>query len=372
MSTISMYPAGNGDAFLIVHNRTGLADRGIDLSLVVSTHIDADHIGGLVRFFGLNGPANAPRIIAVRRVWHNSFRSLVLPTPNSLELSKGDEELLQDVCRRGYALPAADLANETEISALQGSSLASLLRVGRFNWNEGDGSQPIVAPYHLKLDDDVTITVLGPPPERLHNLRDCWIRELRRVGVTGALSMRALLEDAFEFLCSYEHDRRDVITTEISRSLDDARQLKDAYQPDDSATNGSSLSLIIQTGSRRLLFLGDAWAEDCEEALSEMASTQMPMLFDAIKLSHHGSLRNTSPQLLQLIDSPRFLVSSNGEGHNHPDVEVLRAVVDRPSPFARDMYFNFSTAASRDLMGYKSKSNASFAVHEEGRKIEIP
>lgn len=41
------------------------------------THIDADHIGGLLEFFSSNGPQ--PRsIVEVDRVWHNSLRSMPL------------------------------------------------------------------------------------------------------------------------------------------------------------------------------------------------------------------------------------------------------------------------------------------------------
>lgn len=392
MPTVTMFPAGNGDAFLIEHNRTLilidggysstfhshilprlrlLADCGKDLSLVVSTHIDADHISGLVQFLSLNGPANDPQVIPVRRVWHNSLRSLVLPPPNKRELSNADIELLQDICRRGYAPASAVPTEDTEISATQGSSLASLLRAGRFNWNEGDGAHPIAAPFHLGLDDDVTITVLGPTHERLGELRDWWIRELRRLGIAGTISRRELLDDAFEFLCSHEYDPYPPLTTTLSHGSSGHRELDAIYQPDNSTTNASSISLIIQAGPVRLLFLGDAHAEDSENALAETATSDSPITFDAVKLSHHGSFRNTSPSLLRLIDSATFLVSSNGERHNHPDPEVLRAVVDRPSTFSRNMHFNFSTTASRELEQHTSKSGTPFAVHEHSGKIEI-
>src|SRR6185437_4369102 len=100
MASLKMYPAGNGDSFLIEHGTTcllvdggysstfqqhvlpdlrELARRGRELDLVVATHIDADHIAGLVRLLAQNGSADAPQIVGIRRVWHNSLRCLVLP-----------------------------------------------------------------------------------------------------------------------------------------------------------------------------------------------------------------------------------------------------------------------------------------------------
>ena len=104
MSHLKMYPARNGDAFLIRENTTKptailidggyastfqacifpdlthLAQLGYSLGLVVATHIDADHVAGLLAFFKLNGNSQAPKIIQVGDVWHNSLRSLALTT----------------------------------------------------------------------------------------------------------------------------------------------------------------------------------------------------------------------------------------------------------------------------------------------------
>jgi len=389
-----MYSAGNGDCFLIEHGLTSvlvdggysstfqrhvlpdlrdLADRGQALDLVVATHIDADHIAGLVRLLAQNGSADLPDIVGVRRVWHNSLRSLVPPSSQSTGMSEGDEELLQEIRRRGYAQAAGDNSPEAEISALQGSSLASLLRTGGFNWNDSDGARPIAAPDHLRLSAEVNLTVLGPTPERLSGLRDWWIGELRRTGVAGVINSRPALEDAFEFLCSYESERVSRKEEEISGRRDTGLELADVYEPDDSVINASSITFILELGNRRVLFLGDAWAEDCQAALGTMRHAAIPVVFDAIKVSHHGSRRNTSPGLLRLVDSPRFLVSTNGERHNHPDIEVLKALVDRPAPFAREMYFNSTTPASRALRSHRSKSGTGFTVYEDYQnRIEIP
>ena len=207
--------------------------------------------------------------------------------------------------------------------------------------------------------------MIGPPVARLEKLHRQWIAELRRNGFTGKIGVNDVFDDAFEFLCAFENLRTAVGTqpTAISASTD--RSLDDVYLPDNSVTNGSSIALIVELGASRLLFLGDSWAEDIEAALRALPDATFPIIFNAIKISHHGSLHNTSPALLEMVDSPIFLISSSGECHNHPDLEVLKAIVDRPPTFKRHLYFNYTTAASQQMRHYTAVSGAEFSIYED-------
>ena len=99
-----MYPAKNGDAFLIMERAPkptailidggyantfhefispdlqNLSTLGYALDLVVATHVDADHVSGLLALLKANGNAEAPRVINISDVWHNSLRSLACTT----------------------------------------------------------------------------------------------------------------------------------------------------------------------------------------------------------------------------------------------------------------------------------------------------
>jgi beta-lactamase superfamily II metal-dependent hydrolase len=171
------------------------------------------------------------------------------------------------------------------------------------------------------------IKILGPSKVRLDALKKWWISEIRRMGIVGALED---LEDVFEFVLA--HEVPDAGQQLLSTSDAD---LAAAYFPDNSVTNGSSISLIVEVEDRRLLFLGDSRADDIVAALAPNGR----MIFDAVKIAHHGSLRNTSPELLTLVDSPHFFISTNGDGHSHPNFAVLKAIVDRPAAFRRTLHF---------------------------------
>jgi len=376
MAEIKSYPAKNGDAFLVKastnpfamlidggyaetflrHIKSDLINlvaTGYVLDLVVATHVDADHISGLLSFFSMNGPADEPTIIPVREVLHNSLRSLVAPTQEQTAMRQDDLALLREIRLRGYPPPNTISDSHQEIGARQGNSLAQLLRDGGYQWNTHTGAMPIGGDGIVNLDlPHARIEVLGPTKVRLEALKRWWTSEIRRLGLVGSLEQ---LDDVFEFLCAHEivDDDKQLI------SSSDA-DLAEAYFPDNSITNGSSISLIVEIEDRRLLFLGDSWADDIVAALAANG----PTIFDAIKIAHHGSVRNTSLDLLTLVDSPHFFISTNGNGHEHPDFPVLKAIVDRPAAFCRILHFNYSTPASRRLKTYQSQADADFVVEE--------
>jgi hypothetical protein len=391
MPYLKMYPAKSGDAFLIRGNvtkptailidggyastfqeyispdLTNLARLGYFLDLVVATHIDADHIAGLLAFIKLNGNSQAPKIIQAKDVWHNSLRSLEVTTVADSNMTSDDEDLLIEIRRRGYPIPAEPMVDPVEISARQGSSLAALLLGGGYRWNTGNGTRSINSTDTrlFEIRPDVRLRVIGPPVARLEQLHRRWIAEMRRMGFAGKIGTNDAFDDAFEFLCAFEDLRTGVSAEPTALSTSANRCLNEAYLGDDSVTNGSSISIIVEIGASRLLFLGDSWTEDIEAALRELPNAAFPMIFDAIKVSHHGSLHNTSPALLELVDSPLFLISSNGERHCHPDFEVLKAIVDRPSSFGRHLHFNYTTPASQQLYHYTARhGSATFAIYE--------
>lgn len=183
-------------------------------------------------------------------------------------------------------------------------------------------------------------------------LAQWWISEIRRLGFVGSLEG---LDDVFEYLCAHE-----VVNFGEQPLASSDTDLAAAYNPDSSVTNGSSISLILEIGGLRLLFLGDSWAEDIVTTLAPQGA----MIFDAVKISHHGSVRNTNPDLLALVDSPHFFISTNGARHDHPDFPVLKAIVDRPAAFCRILHFNYSTPASRRLKEYQRDTGANFVVDE--------
>jgi hypothetical protein len=376
MLRIKMYPARNGDSFLIdaagefilidagfastfqdfvKADLAALASAGGRLALAVCTHIDADHIGGLLEFFSSNGPSPR-RIIEVDRVWHNSLRSL--PTPAVGEEGVEGQLVLEALRRRGVGAPAAP----GPIGARQGSSLAKMLREDGYLWNEGDGTTCVSQDQQpLALSEAVSVEVVGPSRVRLDALRRVWLREVARLGYKGGAAPADLLDDAYEMWCATapQPPIAQIRTVSAHGNL----RLADIHAPDQSPSNGSSIAVVITSARAQVLFLGDAWAEDMVARLRAGKPATGPILFDAIKVSHHGSYHNTSPELLATVDAPCFLISTDSTRHGHPDFEVLAEIVDRPAPFERRLIFNYETGGSARLRSHVSRSGTPFSVH---------
>lgn len=380
MLKLKMYPAKNGDAFLvhaagtrilidagyastfndyILDDLRQIASTSGALDLLICTHIDNDHIGGLLEFLSSNGPQGARSIVEVKEVWHNSLRSLP-SSPNSPDTSS-DRQLLEAIRRRGFFLPPLPGPAANPISAKQGSSLAKLLKERGYLWNSGDGRTCMTSgrPPHA-LSNGVQIQLMGPPMVRLHELRLWWLAQMRKLSYRGEAAVDGLVEDAYEMLCA--SSRQPTPATVKTISAGRSKRLAELHLPDVSPTNGSSIAAIVVAGGKRLLFLGDAWPGDVAAELRRIHGDNALQVFDVIKVSHHGSIHNTSVDLLSYIDAPVFLVSSNGSAHNHPDFAVLAEIVDRPATFERKIYFNYETPASIRLRTHASRSDAKFNV----------
>lgn len=380
MLNIRMYPALNGDAFLLCADSTtllidggysstfdryilndlrALASEGKALDLVINTHIDADHIGGILRFLAVNGAAAHSEIIPVKRIWHNSLRCLTAPQTEPVTLH--NEKILNVITQRGYLTPAEEGTGARAISARQGNTLASLIHGGQYDWNEGDGTRRISVERMPSIDlTGGRVTVLTPSDRALDALRVYWQKSLMRFGFKGEVGSDTLTEDAFE--CGVSHLQEAVGKPPSLISAGRPGRLDEVYRPDTSVTNASSIATLVELDGCRILMLADAPAEEIIRQLKTMQAAGCSLLFDAIKISHHGSSSNTSPELMGLIDAPVYFISSDGSRHQHPDVEVLTAIVDRTAAFSRTLYFNYRTPSSDYLQHYTTIAGAPFNV----------
>ena len=326
--TLDVLPARFGDCLLVECHRDGgppwraLIDGGPTdcwpalrerllaipadqrfLDLVVVTHIDADHIGGALRFFE-EGNAAIPGL-AIGEVWFNG-----LPM-----------------------LPDLDPGSDLTRSVGQGEDLVELLGGARPGgpppWNQVFAGAAAMTPDHggfteLRLDGWPTITLLSPSPKRLAILRRHWEDEVGRL-------QRGEVE---------EEEQPPLPPTELG----DLRALAASRTPKDSSVaNGASIAFLLEHRGASCLLTGDAFANVLGAGLAGLAEARgaAAVPVDVFKLPHHASRGNVSHALAALAPATHYVVSTNGDRFNHPDDAALARIVVPPSRGERVLDFNY-------------------------------
>jgi hypothetical protein len=145
------------------------------------------------------------------------------------------------------------------------------------------------------------------------------------------------------------------------------------FEEDDAAPNGSSIAFLMEFAGKRALMLADAHPGLVLESLRHISPNE-PLHVDCVKLSHHGSRRNTSLELAQALISPAWIISSNGAQTKHPNREAIARVLHGSSG-NKFLYFNYQTQyneiwANEDLWsehGYRAR----FGDGERVQRIDL-
>jgi len=244
---------------------------------------------------------------------------------------------------------------EGEIGALQAITLGAELLKNGYNWNSDSQGNAISTDNVsiINLGNNASIQLLNPNNQNLELLETDFLVDLSRAGLKPKND--ELFDDAFEFYSRLEENAA-IILKEGKISASNVDINKEYIQnctenaeflADTSSANGSSIAFILNHGGKRLLFLGDAHGEDIIKAVNSIRKKEdYPLFFDVIKVSHHGSFRNSGSELFRNIDSGKFIFSTNGKHpkHKHPDIETIAHIINRKLPEGierRELIFNY-------------------------------
>jgi beta-lactamase superfamily II metal-dependent hydrolase len=290
----------------------------VTFDLAVVSHIDSDHIGGMLPLL-----ARGDVEVRVDDVWFNGLTQL----PKR---------------------PAPEVR-----SAAQGKQLMELLseqHAGRWlPWNEhfsraavmtgGDGKYETI-----DFPDGPRITLLSPTPRRLLVLRKVWETELQRL----------------------QRGEPEEEETAMPMPLDDLAALAAIETPHDrSPANGSSIAFLLEYAGRRCLFAADAFSSVLGTALTSLANGRdgNPIALDVFKLPHHGSKGSVTADLLKVVPAEHYIVSTNGDRFHHPDdIALARVVTGATRP--PTIWFNYACDGARRWSDPALQAKYRFATHQ--------
>lgn len=330
MLRIEMLPAGHGDSLLLefgddaaphrvlidagpfyayrsfAQRISDIASSGQRLELFVITHIDTDHIDGAIKLLGA-----APSGIVLRDIWFNGWEHL---------------------------LPGRK--RKKERGPVQGEMLQALIDDNKLSWNAAFDGEAVSAekgrllPVRT-LDGGLTLTLLSPEWSELINLNPDWETEVIAAGLEPGSREKAL-----EKLRKSPRYRPRRAGPRNIRELAAAR-----FEEERSKTNASSIAFLAEYGGKTCLFAADAQPYRLVDSIRILLGQRRErrLKVDVVKLSHHGSRGNTSPELLSLLDCKHFLISTNGQGGfkpPHPHDEAIARVIEGCGPGV-ELWFNY-------------------------------
>lgn len=267
------------------------------LELLVVTHVDADHIAGILKFL------ETPKLrLKVDDVWFNGYKHL--------------QEALET------------------FGPVQGERLSADIIAGKVPWNKAFGGHAVKVPDDgplpaKPLNGGLELVVVGPTTKKLQLLEPVWVQACIDAGITPGEPQPQPVPPGLERFGPIDVD-----------SLAATPFKEDPTQP-----NGSSIVLLLRYDGSVVLLGADGHPSVIQAGLERLASEPGPIKLDAYKVAHHGSKNNLTESLLQRIECCRYLFSSSGAIYHHPDLEAVARVLKHSRRGGRpiELVFNYKT-----------------------------
>ncbi|HEX6045001.1 MAG TPA: hypothetical protein VFZ22_10970 [Pyrinomonadaceae bacterium] len=275
-------------------------DAALTIRMVMVSHLDDDHINGVLAFFDalVETEQNKEELpYNVLTLWHNSFDDII--GNESEELAKALSAAIKTNSSGAVSasVPISGPGAAIAVSIPQGRELRNAANALSLAINDpfdtlvavpGKGKKTVT------IGDGLKLTVLGPVKDRIEKLQQEWNAFITKKGLATDKEGKAL---AAAFV-------------------------------DGSVFNLSSIVVLAEAGKKRMLLTGDARGDDVLSALKSSGLLKGGKIHvDILKLPHHGSDRNVAPEFFEKITADHYVVSADGKFGN-PEVETLQMISD--------------------------------------------
>jgi beta-lactamase superfamily II metal-dependent hydrolase len=340
--------------------KLGAAKKALDL--VYISHIDQDHIGGVLKMLDdeaawrvhefqkkknkSSKPPKVPRPPKIREIWHNAFHE---------QLNKNAGPVEDALAAVAPILAGADLA-EIRAEALKQSDLITSI-------GEAVQVSRRISPKQLKIPlnprsdgklmmlrknqapiklGGLTITIIGPTSGHLKELREEWNAWFR--SVKGKAQLKKIQDAA-------RRDEERLGASEFDGLMASLRIQAESFgNPNEvTAPNLASLTLLVEDASSSLLLTGDARGDQIVDGLKAAGRLNGGTFeVDVLKVPHHGSENNIESDFVETVLARDYVFCGNGDSGN-PNTDVIdmmfrRRLAVSPKPFR--FWFNSSKAVS--------------------------
>lgn len=389
---IEAFPASYGDCFLITANSKHiLIDGGLSgtydnhlkrrlqqiaeednqIDLLIITHLHSDHIRGINKYLRQNGSSSTLEIAPIKEIWFNGLRHIHLTDRLEEELNDFTRQMLENLQEQGYGAEEDAIEGSEPISEREGISVTESIIDGGYDWNTTHffGGAIVSDGYpKVELGDGVSLRILSPNRATLDQLDQEWEQKLRNIQRSIRITTDEILDQSYEYLL---HQEQQSIREGSDQISDTTKTLSDwaeePFQEDDCIVNKSSITFIIECNHHKALFLADGHPSSIKEALEDLNEAS----FDLVKVAHHGSKNNNSPELIAYINADKYLISTNGHRYNHPDMETLARIALSNNQSPKELIFNYDIAKAWQIQQLASNLNIRTPNNTPGIEINL-
>ncbi|MEG3180244.1 ComEC/Rec2 family competence protein [Sphingomonas sp. LT1P40] len=410
---IEIFPSASGDCVLLTSSddKRLLADAGLpkaydhfiasplaklrtagkSIDVAYVSHIDQDHIGGILKLLsdevawrafdhaqangGRLGKPKVPRPPEIKQLWHNAFledieRTEQVDLGTALASSAGVLSGLNAAALGGRE--AQQIASETRMLALSvGEAIELNWRIGRDQLGiplnpEFAGELMTARPNTPITLGALKITVLGPTAKQLTALRKAWIVWLNK--------SKKRIE---ELRKAHQRDADAIGSSTTALDLANlSRDIALAVEKDVTPPNLASLVLLVEERGKRVLLTGDAGDESLLEYLeaANLLDASGKIEVDVLKVPHHGAHNSYSPRFVASVRASHLIFCGDGEHHN-PEPDVVKGYIDavKAAPLSdgrtTTFWFNWSSVRASEFQDLWDEVEGLFNAATSAAKI---
>lgn len=368
----------NGDKEMHIMVDCGLYTREVNdyivnvfhchIDYLLVTHIDNDHINGLIAM--LKSTPN----LTVNHIFYNCYQR------TSDDLQEWDEKMVANVKRVFGHLPAVVDMLEQKIKAETSMTLAELI-LGNEKWKKAWRREYVTEDSAaIDLENDMgRFIFLSPTKKALDDLdkeyRTLFWKTLYKQKKDDYKKEETIYESLMRIM--EQEDNEGLYEEPVSSKVLDENALKfyaDEKMKGLSPANEASIAFIWEHEGHRILFTGDANPDQVVKKIGDVyKDTPKPVLFDAIKISHHGSAHSTSRELVSIADSERYFVT--GGANTRPSYQALSRIIIAPLPedlSHREIRYNRENDILKSLASNESlKDKLHYSVTANANEYEV-
>lgn len=320
-----------------------IQEKGEAIDLVYVSHIDEDHIAGILRMLDdamdwaiydyqiANGnPSHRkPRSVRppeIKSIWHNSFHEQVGKNSGEIQDMLAAQAPALSLRGEEWAQHAAEeflnIATSPRQAALVSRRIGAKQLNIPLNPEYGGGLMFVPEPPDFIDIGSMRITVVGPFQEDLKELRDEWNKWLdSSKGRTQIAKIRS----------QSRRDERSIGNAELDSLLGSFLALADELGDRNKVTapNLASLMLLIEEDGKTVLMTGDGHPDDLMDGLEVAGKLRSDgtMHVNVLKMLHHGSEFNWHKEFGKRITADEYVFCGDGS-HENPDPRVVKGVIN--------------------------------------------